>query len=182
MVIMMLLMMATRGHVNWLSSASHLPDFTLPALFITGVYFKNWLAPIPLILLAVFIDWYVISYNGVSDFCISEAYMMLLPAFYMMFIGGRLINSLWVNSFKQLLSITLILLMATGVEWFISSASFYWTAPYLPEPTWVEFLSRVEKYAPEAIRHVFMWMVVVCASFTLNHRFVLVPHLNKDNA
>jgi Na+/glutamate symporter len=39
-LIMVLLMIATRGHDNWLSSFLHLPDFTIPALFIAGVYFE----------------------------------------------------------------------------------------------------------------------------------------------
>jgi hypothetical protein len=39
---MVLLMIVTRGHDNWLSSMLHLPDFTIPALFIAGVYFRKF--------------------------------------------------------------------------------------------------------------------------------------------
>jgi len=34
--IMVLLMIATRGHNNWVSAFVHLPDFTIPALFIAN--------------------------------------------------------------------------------------------------------------------------------------------------
>jgi membrane-associated HD superfamily phosphohydrolase len=41
-LMMLLLMIVTRGHDNWLSSMLHLPDFTIPALFIAGVYFRKF--------------------------------------------------------------------------------------------------------------------------------------------
>jgi membrane-associated HD superfamily phosphohydrolase len=52
-LMMVLLMIVTRGHDNWLSSMLHLPDFTIPALFIAGVYFRKFWVVFTLILSSV---------------------------------------------------------------------------------------------------------------------------------
>ena len=58
--IMVFLMVATRGHSNWLSSIVHLPDFTIPALFIAGIYLRKFWVAFTIIVSAIAIDNYAI--------------------------------------------------------------------------------------------------------------------------
>jgi hypothetical protein len=50
----------------------HLPDFTIPALFIAGVYFRKFWVVFTLILSSVAIDNYAIVHQGVSAHCITR--------------------------------------------------------------------------------------------------------------
>jgi hypothetical protein len=70
-------MIATRGHDNWLSSFVHLPDFTIPALFIAGIYFRHFWVAFTLILSAIAVDNFAIIYQGISANCITPAYSVL---------------------------------------------------------------------------------------------------------
>lgn len=180
-LILMSLMLITRGHSNPLNTLIHLPDFTLPALFIAGVYLRNLLIPLSMIALAMGIDWYVISYNGVSNFCITDAYMMLIPAYMAMFIGGNLLNSLAINSIGSLAKVFFVVMITGFIEWFISSASFYWMAPYFTDPNWAGFMPRIEKYAPGAMLNLMKWMVAVVVVFTLNERYSVVSYFTSKN-
>jgi hypothetical protein len=92
--IISILMILTRGHSNWLSTTVHLPDFTISALFITGIYFRNWKIAVFLITLSIGIDNYAIFYKGVSANCITPAYTFLPLAYYIIFLSGRFLTSL----------------------------------------------------------------------------------------
>lgn len=180
-LILISLMLITRGHNNPLNTLVHLPDFTLPALFIAGVYLRNILIPIFMIALAMGIDWYVITYNGVSDFCVTDAYMMLVPAYMAMFIGGNALNSLTVNSTGSFIKIFSVVMITGFISWFVSSASFYWMAPYFIDPNWAGFVPRVEKYAPGAMLNLAKWMVAVVVVFSLNERYSVVSYFTSKN-
>lgn len=169
---MMFLMILTRGYQSTSYLDVHLPDFTLAAIFITGVYFKNFLAPLPLIVAAVLIDWVSINYYGASNFCVTKAYVMLLPAYYFTYLIAHPLTSLKFDSLKQALTISLTLLFAISLEWLITSASFYWMSPYFPDANLTGFALRIEKYAPGAVTNFFYWMIASCAFFSMNLKFM----------
>ena len=82
-----LLMLLTRSH-HWASLHS-LPDASWAIFFLLGVYVRPlWMVP-ALIAASVGIDYAAITWGGVSDFCVSPAYWMLIPAYLALFAGGR---------------------------------------------------------------------------------------------
>ena len=164
------LMVVTRGHANPLNIV-HLPDFTLAALFIAGTYLRNWIVPLVIIAFAMSIDWYVISNKGVSDFCITQAYMMLVPAYLVMFAGGLMFKSLAIQNALKLMKLTVVMAVSGALEWLISSASFYWMAPYFTDPTVAGFLPRIVKYAPNAMANLALLMIATVLAFTLFERY-----------
>ncbi len=166
----------TRGHVNWLDSIVHLPDFTLPALFIAGVYLRNWLIPFIIIGFALLIDWYVVSNSNVdflNHFCITSAYFYLIPAYLMMYLGGQFLTSFKINSVKNLIQIFFVLTIAWVAEWLISSISFYLLSPYFPQPSLGEFINRIEQYATGSILNLLKWMLVVVLLFNVKIDFIM---------
>ena len=81
------LMLLTRSH-HWASIHS-LPDASWAIFFQLGVYVRPlWVVP-ALIAASVGIDYAAITWGGVSDFCVSPAYWMLIPAYLVLFAGGR---------------------------------------------------------------------------------------------
>jgi hypothetical protein len=127
--IMVLLMIATRGHANWLASIVHLPDFTIPALFIAGIYLRQFWVAFVIILSAIAIDNYAIVHEGVSANCITPAYSVLPFTYYGIFWVGKYINSLNIDA--SIVKNALIIIAATSTQWLIATSSYY----FLPSLT-----------------------------------------------
>ena len=85
LVIMIALMAISRAQSPF--SAAHMPDFTIPALFIAGVYFRQWIVPAILIVVAVAIDNFAIFYQGVSATALPLLTVFCLWLIWQ-FIGG----------------------------------------------------------------------------------------------
>ena len=76
--ILVLLMAVTRGH--HFASLNHLPGASWAVFFLAGAYLRPlWVFP-ALFLEAALLDFAAISWSGVSSFCVSPAYIFLLPA------------------------------------------------------------------------------------------------------
>lgn len=172
--LMVLFMITTRGHDNWLSSFVHLPDFTIPALFIAGVYFRQLWVAFTLILSALVIDNYTIVHQGISANCITPAYSLLPLTYYGIFWSGKYISALLVD--KNIVKNSLIIIATVFVQWFIATISYYafTISPWVKFPTYVAHWSVVE------IPLVLYWMVAVVIVFTFVSRISLTFSTQKS--
>ena len=134
LTIVAILMIATRGHIN---AYFHLADFTIPALFITGLYFKRTWVALSIIILAVLIDNYAIMYKGISANCITPAYSVLLVSYYFIFLSAKFLQSLSFDKYFVQNTITIIAILI--VQWFIATTSYYIFA----SGDWANFSSYV---------------------------------------
>jgi hypothetical protein len=68
-----------------------LPDASIAAFFLTGMLMKKlpWLAIA--ITVAFAVDFYVLGFAGVSDYCMSLGYWGLIPTYALVWAFGRLI-------------------------------------------------------------------------------------------
>ena len=165
--IMVLLMIATRGHANWLESIVHLPDFTIPALFIAGIYLRKFWAAFVIIISAVAIDNYAIVYEGISANCITPAYSVLPFTYYGIFWVGKYMSSLNIDT--SIVKNALIVIVATSTQWLIATSSYYFfTATYAQQWSVVE------------IAPVLYWMIAISIVFTLNHRYSFIPYFSTQ--
>ncbi|SMN13615.1 Optional hypothetical component of the B12 transporter BtuM [Bathymodiolus heckerae thiotrophic gill symbiont] len=167
-------MIATRGHDNWLSAFVHLPDFTIPALFIAGVYFRYFWVVFTLILSAVAIDNYAIVYQGISANCITPAYSVLPLTYYGIFWVGKHISALMVddNTIKN----ALIIVTATSTQWLIATSAYYLFTTTYAKTGWSNFLVYIAHWSVVEIPVVLYWMIAVIITFTLTPR--ITPALN----
>lgn len=173
--LMIILMVLTRGHNYWLSSLIHLPDFTIPALLIAGIYFRHWSVALILIITAVAIDNYAIVYKGVSANCITPAYSILPLIYYGVFYSGKFIQSLSIYSMKTFRTVAGFVLIVTALEWLLATSSYY----IFTSSSWANFPSYIAHWAPVEIIIVLEWMVVTIILFSLNYRFNFVPFFKK---
>jgi hypothetical protein len=122
LILAIALMIATRGHNSWIA-VSHLPDFTIPALFIAGVYFRSFFSVFTIIVSAVAIDNYAIVHQGISANCITPAYSFLPLTYYAVFYFSKYITSLSFDTsiVKNAITITAI----TSLQWFLATISYY---------------------------------------------------------
>ncbi|BAS67758.1 MAG: hypothetical protein DSY43_01975 [Gammaproteobacteria bacterium] len=172
--LMVLLIIATRGHSNWISSFVHLPDFTIPALFIAGVYLRKFWVVFVLILSAVSVDNYAIVHQGVSANCITPAYSLLPLTFYGIFWSGKYISSLAIN--KDIIKNSLIIISVVSIQWLMATASYYFFTATFIKTGWSNFPAYMTHWSLVEIPTTLYWMMAVIIVFTLVPR--IVPALN----
>jgi len=176
--IMVLLMIATRGHANWLSSIVHLPDFTIPALFIAGIYLRKFWVAFVIILSAIAIDNYAIVYKGISANCITPAYSVLPLTYYGIFWVGKHISSLELNT--NFIKNAFIVVLATGAQWLVATLSYYFFTNAYAQTGWSNFPTYIAKWSVVEIPAVLYWMIAISIVFTLNHRYSFITYFSTQ--
>ncbi|MFA5171705.1 MAG: hypothetical protein WC426_09060 [Sulfuriferula sp.] len=145
-LILTLIMALTRSH-HW-ATLNALPDASWAIFFLVGVYLRPlWIMP-ALIAAAMGIDYVAISQFGVSDFCISPAYWLLVPAYVSLFIAGRIYaahHRMNLSALPWLVGTALI--GAVSAELF-SSGGFYLFSGRFASPTLAEFVPQFFQYFP----------------------------------
>jgi hypothetical protein len=158
-------MLITRSHS--LSEVVHLPETSLATFFVAGFYIRSRLAMPALFALGFAIDVVVIYGMGGSNFCFTPAYWMLLPAYGVMWLGGRFAAQRFGASLAALPAIVAVLCGATLVSNLLSSGGFYWLGGRFAEPTLAGFLPRVERYFPGTLLSTLIWAGVAAAAHAL---------------
>ena len=161
---------------NGLGVFNHLPDFTLVALFIAGVYLRSYIAPVILILTALAVDNYAVFYEGVSANCITPAYTILPLSYLIMYFGGKQVNSLVIMSFRQFTSVVFILVISSASQWLVATVSYY----AFTSESWANFGVYALKWAPVELGYFFYQMTVVIVVFSVAKRLVILNRANKN--
>jgi hypothetical protein len=135
-------MLATR--VNHFSA---LPDASWAVFFIAGFYLRGsarWAFPL-LMALAVAIDYVVISGQGIaffSHYCVSTAYLFLLPAYAAPWLGGSWLRKHYDGlGARELGLLTGSCVVAASACFLLSNGSFYWISANVPVRSlggWIE--------------------------------------------
>jgi len=145
--ILLLAMLVTRAHIT-----DHLLDASWAVFFLAGFYLRNVLAFGVFMAVAVAIDYVGITKFGVSDFCVSQAYVALVPAYGALFIAGRwLAGHYQGETLATLGKLVLAVVVGFAVSELISSGSFYFLSGKFAELSVAEFGSRLLKYAPHGL-------------------------------
>ena len=176
--IMVLLMIATRGHSNWLSSFVHLPDFTIPALFIAGIYLRQFWVAFVIIISAIAIDNYAIVYKGISANCITPAYSVLPFTYYGIFWVGKYISSLNIDT--SIIKNAFVIITASSAQWLIATSSYYFFTATYAKTGWANFPAYAQQWSLVEIPPVLFWMLAVSIVFTLNHRYSFIPYFSTQ--
>lgn len=145
--ILLAIMLITRGN-----AVDHLLDASWAVFFLAGFYLRNVLTFGAFMAVAVAIDYVAITQFGVSDFCVSQAYVALVPAYGVLFIAGRWFARQYqgetLASLGKLIFAVVVGFVACEL---ISSGSFYFLSGKFAELSMVEFGSRLVKYAPHGL-------------------------------
>lgn len=150
------LMVATRGH--HFPSISHiLPTAAWAVFFLGGVYLRSARSYALFLATAAAIDYVAITWGGVSDFCISPAYVALLHAYGSLWLAGR-----WYGRRQGALPATLLPLGAAiavgGLACeLISSGAFYFFSGRFAETSLLGFAERFVSYFPADLSALALW-------------------------
>ena len=81
------LMILTRSH--HFASVHNLADASWAIFFLAGAYLRSAWPLLGFFALSWWLDFAAYTWGGVSDFCITPAYVFLLPAYASLWLAGR---------------------------------------------------------------------------------------------
>lgn len=144
-----LLMLLTRtGHFG---DALHLPDASMAVFFLGGFYARRHLPFVVLLALAVIIDWAVIRYAGVSDFCVTAAYAFLPLGYAVLWYGGRWCGRHSRAARMPLLNAWFVAALCATFSFLISNGSFYWLGGRMAHPDLAGYAAGVWQWGPRFV-------------------------------
>jgi len=144
-----LLMAVTRGH--------HFSDINLPSaswavFFLAGALLPaRWAFPV-LFLEAVALDLAAVTWGGVSNWCVTPAYWLLLPAYAALWFGGRLYARVHRDAWSSFARLLPCVLAASFACHLLSSGGFYLFSGRYPEASLAGFLPRIATYYPQSLQ------------------------------
>lgn len=162
-----ILMALTRS--DHFGSAISLPDASLAVFYLAGIFTGGVMSLGILLAEAALLDYVAITHWNVSDYCISPAYIFLIPTYATVFLAGHWSKKY--TSFKTSdVSIQLVLLFASAtIAFFISNGSFYWLSGKFPDLSIVEYAERVAKYYPAYVSSTLIYSCsILLATKTFN--------------
>lgn len=155
------LMLVSRAHFNHFGSPIALPDASLAVFFMAGLWFGGLRLFAVLVLEAALIDYVAITKMGVSDYCISPAYVFLIPTYAALFFAGRFAAQFNTLRAADLLLQVGVLAGATTAAFLISNGSFYALSGRFPDLDWVEYFNRVSQYYSPYLINTLVYSIVI---------------------
>lgn len=118
------LMAATRGQA-FAPLGQHLPDASLAVFFLAGFYLRPAWAFAALFGIATVIDLAAVGWGGVSAYCLSPAYWLLVPAYATLWGAGRWYRTLHRPDLSTLPRLGALLIGAGALAEAFASGGFY---------------------------------------------------------
>ena len=165
-----LVMIGTRFH--HFGDMLHLPDASMALFFLGGIYLRKHLAFVALVLLAVLVDWYSISYAGVSDFCITVAYSFMPLAYAVLWYGGRLLAPRFDGSLRSHGLVFLGILVCATLSYAVSNGAFYWLGGRYTDPNMTQYVQRFMQWAPLFVRAAALYVLAAQVIHAVVARFL----------
>ncbi len=153
-----LLMILTRGHHDF--TLEHLPDASWAIFFLAGISLRSTGYFGLFFLLAVSLDYIAITWGGVSSFCVTGAYALLLPAYAALWYAGRSAKPQIAPLWQNLTRMSLYALGGTLTCELISSGGFYFFSGRFVDTNLSEFVQRLVKYLPGNLQSVALYLIM----------------------
>jgi hypothetical protein len=138
------LMLATRFH--HFGTTFNLPDASLAVFFLAGFYLRRMIFFPLLAAEAVLIDYVAITYDGVSNWCVTPAYAFLALSYLATWSGGYLCYKYYERTPTFLALLALIAFASSSLGYLISNGSFYLLSGHTPDPSWTGYWANMTKY------------------------------------
>jgi hypothetical protein len=165
---LILLMAVTRG--SHFGSSINLPDATLAIFLIAGFMLPRYTlaalaAFIFLLLEAGGIDYFAITYQGVSDYCVSPGYWFLIPTYASMWFAGHWFAARQQNNWNSLALFGGVSWLASSVAFLISNGAFYSLSGKFSDMNIAEYTARVAQYYPPYVSGSLMYLALAAVIY-----------------
>lgn len=142
--VLALLMFSTRS--QHFGSSLHLPDASLAVFFLAGFYLRGKFVFPLLLAAAVLSDYVAIAYFGVSDFCVSPAYVFLIPAYAAPWAAGVWLRGKACWQWASLLPLAGAWSLGVSLAFLVSDGSFYWLSGRYPASSLSQYVEQAGEY------------------------------------
>jgi hypothetical protein len=126
----------------------NLPSASWAVFFLAGVLLTpRWVFP-ALFLEASLLDFAAVQWAGVSDWCLSPAYWLLIPAYGSLWLGGRLYAGWQRDRLSSLVVLGVCVALSALVCYVFSGGGFLYFSGRYPEPSLAMLGERIAVYYP----------------------------------
>ncbi len=140
------LIIATRG--QHFATLTYFPGASWAVFFLTGVYLRSvWALP-GLFVLTWLLDFAAFTWGNISGFCLTPAYVFLLPAYSALWLAGRWYAGKYRFEWQTLMPLLVAVLAGAVICKLFSSGGFYFFSGRFTNPTFSEFGTRLLRYFP----------------------------------
>ena len=134
----LLLLLTRMGHVG---SAVALPDATLAVFFLAGMWIASGWVFVALLAIAALADQLAFA-SGVSDWCVTAAYVFLIPTYGALWLAGKFCRNVNLTSLQGSARVLAYVVAGSAVAFVISNCSFFWLSGYYTDISLAEIWSR----------------------------------------
>ncbi len=168
------LMIVTRSH-HFAGSYS-LADASWVIFFLAGVYLRSVWPFLGLIALGGWLDFAAINWGGVDNFCISPAYIFMLPAYFSLWFAGHWYTQRYQFSWRTLLPLSTSILIGLTLCELFSGGGFYFFSGRISDANLHAFGEQVIKYFPLYIETFLSYALIA----VLIHTFFVLIHRHSS--
>ncbi len=135
-----------------------LPEASWAVFFLAGVFLRPvWVLP-ALLIEAALLDFAAINFQNVSSFCMSPAYIALIPAYGALWFAGRWFAGHMATTFRSLGVLVVTVVGSAAIAEIISSGSFYFFSGRFTDIRLASFASRLVRYFPDNLAAMSLYM------------------------
>ncbi len=163
--VLILLMVATRGH--HFATLEHLPGATWTVFFLAGFYLRSIWTLLGLLMLTWLVDYASFTWGGSSGFCLTRAYVFLLPAYAALWFSGHWYAKRYRFEWRTLMPFVSAVLLGSAFCELFSSGGFYFFSGRFVETSFVEFGGRLIKYYPSYLKSLAFYVSIAAVIHTL---------------
>lgn len=176
-----ILMIATRDH--HFISLNSLPGATWAVFFLAGVYLRNAWSLVGFLALSWVLDFAAYAWGGSSiNYCITPAYIFLLPAYSALWFAGRWYAGHHQFAWRTLLPLAAATLVGAVACELFSSGSFYLFSGRIATPSMAGFLSQEMDYFPAYLQSLVFYVGIASIVHVLFGLTSGVAQQHKTNA
>ncbi len=167
--VLLLMMSATRG--QHFSTFQHLPGASWAVFFLAGFYLRSvWSLP-GFLALTWLLDYASFTWGGSSGFCLTRAYVFLLPAYGALWLSGRWYAGQYRFEWRSLMPLMFAVLVGSMVCGLFSSGGFYFFSGRFVDTSFAEFGGRLLKYYPSYLQSLAIYVAIAAL---VHSAFILI--------
>ncbi|MBY0499094.1 MAG: hypothetical protein K2P74_05735 [Nitrosomonas sp.] len=145
-LLLVLLMIFTRSH--HFASIHSMADASWAIFFFAGVYLRSTWPLLGFFALSGWLDFAATQWGNVSDYCLTPAYVFLLPAYVSLWLTGRWYRERYQFAWNTLLPLSISAMAGLTLCQLFSSGGFYFFSGRIAEGNFNEFGEQLIKYFP----------------------------------
>ncbi|MDE2389378.1 MAG: hypothetical protein KGN35_09920 [Betaproteobacteria bacterium] len=169
-------MIITRSH--HFATMHNLADASWAIFFLAGIYLRSAWPLLGFFALSWGLDVAATTWGGVSDFCMTPAYIFLLPAYASLWLAGRWYAKHHQFSWRTVMPLSISIMAGLTLCELFSGGGFYFFSGRIAETSVAEFGEQLIKYFPLYIETFVFYLGIAVAVHAL---LTLAQQVNSRN-